>query len=704
MARQNRKRKKTAGSERSKFSRKDRRHLIEFGERHPADEQPVDEQPAEGRRETVVELKEPVESDVDVSSDPEADEESSESDAADAVQQLLGTFGRSRAEAADSDGSEDDDDDDENASVEPQDGDGEQDDADVGSDADVVSDAPSDNESLPEGGEDSPDEHEDKADDPYVVHWEWHIESDHFPLANTTRFRREERWPALGRLSVTEVQDNPREVPMSRNWGPHLKEALRDVARTLSPVGQELLAILGSYRDLLFPARTLNNGEEVRTAYCLHALNHVLKRRSRVVHHNARLHKGAASELRDQGLARPQVLLVLPFRDSALRTVNALAKLLGAKDVAHRSRFEKEFGSPEEPPKKWLERPEDYERTFSGNTDDAFRIGLRVSGRSLRLYSDFYSSDILIASPLGLRTVIGAPGEKQRDFDFLSSVEFVAIDQAEVFLMQNWEHLLHLMEHLNLRPTAPHGADFSRVRLWCLQGWGRHFRQSAIFSQVALAPINALLTRHGNNYAGSVSVINPLPTGSISEVTVALPQVFRRFQCPRASELADTRFAAFVERVLPQLLEAPGGGVMVYVRSYLDFVRLRNHLRRTEASFTQTCEYTPDAKVARARNLFFRGRRRLLLYTERFHFYRRYRIKGVRQLVWYELPSLPHFYPELCSLLQPSMQRNRQGGSFACSALYCKQDALPLAAVLGSARAAMLLHAESDTHAFVSGD
>ncbi|CAN7994301.1 unnamed protein product, partial [Ixodes pacificus] len=654
MARQNRKRKKTAGSERSKFSRKDRRHLIEFGERHPADEQPVEEQPAEGRRETVVELKEPVESDVDVSSDPEADEESSESDAADAVQQLLGTFGRSRAEAADSDGSEDDDDDDENASVEPQDGDGEQDDADVGSDADVVSDAPSDNESLLEGAEDSPDEHEDKsrmlnttvkdascateascyfeeafltelhsemriliffcvslcqADDPYMVHWEWHLESDHFPLANTTRFRREERWPALGRLSVTEVQDNPREVPMSRNWGPHLKEALRDVARTLSPVGQgsflltlvspELLAILGSYRDLLFPARTLNNGEEVRITYCLHALNHVLKRRSRVVHHNARLHKGAASELRDQGLARPQVLLVLPFRDSALRTVNALAKLLGAKDVAHRSRFEKEFGSPEEPPKKWLERPEDYERTFSGNTDDAFRIGLRVSGRSLRLYSDFYSSDILIASPLGLRTVIGAPGEKQRDFDFLSSVEFVAIDQAEVFLMQNWEHLLHLMEHLNLRPTAPHGADFSRVRLWCLQGWGRHFRQSAIFSQVALPPINALLTRHGNNYAGNVSVINPLPTGSISGkfVTVALPQVFRRFQCPQVSELADTRFAAFVERVLPQLLEAPGGGVMVYVRSYLDFVRLRNHLRRTEASFTQTCEYTPDAKV-----------------------------------------------------------------------------------------------------------
>ncbi|CAN7994834.1 unnamed protein product [Ixodes hexagonus] len=690
MARQNRKRKKTAGSERSKFSKKDRRHLIEFGERHPADEQTV-----ESRPETVVELKEHVDSDVEVSSDTGS--ESSESDAADAVQQLLGTFDRAGAETADSDGSESDDDDDD-ASVEPQDGDSEQE------GADVVSDDPSDNESLPDEAEEPPDEHEDKADDPFMVHWEWHLEDEHFPLAATTRFRREERWPAMGRISVTEVRDNPREVPMSRNLGPHFKEALRAATRNMSPISQEVLAVLGSYRDLLFPARTLNNGEEVRMAYCLHALNHVLKRRSRVVHHNARLHKGAASELRDQGLARPQVLLVLPFRDSALRTVNTMAKLLGAKDVAHRSRFEKEFGTPEEQPKKWLERPEDFERTFTGNTDDAFRIGLRVSGRSLRLYSDFYSSDILIASPLGLRTVIGAPGEKQRDFDFLSSIEIVVVDQAEVFLMQNWEHLIHLMEHLNLRPTAPHGADFSRVRLWCLQGWGRHFRQTAVFSSVALAPINALLSRHTNNYAGCVSVINPITTGSISEVTVALPQLFRRFHCQRAAELADARFNTFVERVLPQLLEAPGGGVMVYVRSYLDFVRLRNHLRRQEASFTQTCEYTTDAKVARARNLFFRGRRRLLLYTERFHFYRRYRFKGVKQLVWYELPSLPHFYPELCSLLQPSMQRNRQGASFSCSVLYCKQDALPLAAVLGSARAATLLHSGGDTHAFVSGD
>lgn len=77
-------------------------------------------------------------------------------------------------------------------------------------------------------------------------------------------------------------------------------------------------------------------------------------------------------------------------------------------------------------------------------------------------------------------------------------------------------------------------------------------------------------------------------------MAVALPLLFRRFECASAAELADARFQFFVDHVLSGLTE---GGTMIYVKSYLDFVRLRNHLRRTDTSFTQICEYTSDAKV-----------------------------------------------------------------------------------------------------------
>ena len=53
---------------------------------------------------------------------------------------------------------------------------------------------------------------------------------------------------------------------------------------------------------------------------------------------------------------------------------------------------------------------DDYIRMFAGNTDDCFRLGVKLSKSGMKLYSDFYQADILICSPLGLRLIIGADG------------------------------------------------------------------------------------------------------------------------------------------------------------------------------------------------------------------------------------------------------------------------------------------------------
>ncbi|KAK2187564.1 hypothetical protein NP493_161g00007 [Ridgeia piscesae] len=114
---------------------------------------------------------------------------------------------------------------------------------------------------------------------------------------------------------------------------------------------------------------------------------------------------------------------------------------------------------------------EDYEAVFGGNIEDHFRIGISVSKKTLKLYTEFYSSDIILASPLGLRTIIGAEGDTDRDFDFLSSIEILIFDQMDIFHMQNWDHIQHLTSHLHLQPKTGHGVDFSRVRNWTLNGW-----------------------------------------------------------------------------------------------------------------------------------------------------------------------------------------------------------------------------------------
>ena len=55
----------------------------------------------------------------------------------------------------------------------------------------------------------------------------------------------------------------------------------------------------------------------------------------------------------------------------------------------------------------------DYQALFAGNNDDCFRIGIKFSRKQMKIYSSFYGSDMLIASPLGLRMIIGAEGYVQ---------------------------------------------------------------------------------------------------------------------------------------------------------------------------------------------------------------------------------------------------------------------------------------------------
>ncbi|RVE56976.1 hypothetical protein OJAV_G00211640 [Oryzias javanicus] len=506
----------------------------------------------------------------------------------------------------------------------------------------------------------------------------------------------------------------------------------KETPEEMSPLQLELLTLMASYRDLYYSETCpLKLGPQVRSAYCLHVLNHVLKANNQVLSHNSQLRehktKSAAEcqeEHRDQGLTRPKkwlylqssALLVmtvisasgpdpLPFRSGALQVVHNLISLLESKDknivVSNKKKFKEEFGedADEKPPN--LRRPDDYHAIFAGNVDDHFRIGVSIIRKNIRLYAPFYSSDIIIASPLGLRTVLGAEGERKRDYDFLSSIELLVVDQADVFLMQNWEHVLHVMKHMNLQPLDSHGVDFSRVRMWNLNSWARHYRQTLVFSSIQDPQINNILTKHCSNYRGQIASKNLPKTGSICQVQVQLPHVFQMFSSESFID-HDARFQFFVDKVLPQYKDSVISHTLVYIPSYFDYVRLRNYMKKEEMSFTSICEYSSKSEISRARHFFLKGDKHFLLFTERFHFYKRYTIKGIQNLIFYGLPSFPHFYSEVCNMLAEGGQG--QAASWTCTALYSRYDAQRLAAIAGSQRAGQMLHSDKTVHLFITGE
>ncbi|XP_053681546.1 U3 small nucleolar RNA-associated protein 25 homolog [Sabethes cyaneus] len=486
----------------------------------------------------------------------------------------------------------------------------------------------------------------------------------------------------------------------------------------------ECFSVLNNYQDLFYPARSLDNGEEIRFVYCLHALNHILKATSKILHHNLKLAEATSHkkkkkkstpkketvvpEYRDQGLVRPKVLIVVPFRSAALKVIETLKQLFAGDDskaVTNYKRFQAEYGGDTLYFPKHNPKPEDYERTFAGNTDDNFRIGISFGKSSMKLYTKYYNSDLIVASPLGLRMTIGAEGESERDYDFLASIELLILDQAEVCLAQNWDHVIHLMDHLHLQPQSTEHTDFSRVRYWCLNGWSRFYRQTVLLASHDLPEFRSIFNNKCCNYRGKVRVANPVKGGSIRHVVVQVPQTFHRIEVKSLEQSFDAKFLHFTSVLLPQLRSITMARCLLYVPSYFDYVRLRNYFKKEELSFVQICEYSKDAKIARARDMFFHGSSHFMLYSERSHFFRRPRIKGIRHLVFYQLPTYPSFYAEMINLMANDYQNRKDGidaSSMTVTVLYTKYDLLRLASVIGTDQASKLAASAKAAHTFTT--
>ncbi|KAM0344577.1 hypothetical protein ACHAPU_007351 [Fusarium lateritium] len=501
--------------------------------------------------------------------------------------------------------------------------------------------------------------------------------------------------------------------PIAGLDGLQLKQKLKEISSRrigeFDAVQRNLSPLLFNYNDVLFCDRTVRNSDSLRELTCLHALNHVFKTRDRVIKNNHKLAKegqDADLELRDQGFTRPKVLFLLPTRNSCLRMVNMIRDLCEPDQQENRKRFDDGYVDKEA--KFGEDRPADFKDLFEGSDDDMFRLGMKFTRKTIKYFSQFYNSDILFASPLGLRMAIGSEDDSKLDFDFLSSIEMVVVDQADALLMQNWEHVEFIFEHMNLQPKDAHGCDFSRVRNWYLEDWAKYFRQTVILSAFNTPELSELLRLHCHNWAGKVR-LQPEYPGTLSQLGIKAKQTFSRFQSSSIDREPDARFEYFTSAIIPSLAKRAkdATGTLIFIPSYLDFVRVRNYFATSSAvenvTFGAISEYADVPEASRARSHFLNGRHRVLLYTERAHHFRRYQFTGVQRVIFYGLPDNPIFYTEIAGgYLSKSEQDLRlEPGQGTAKVMFSKYDVMKLERIVGSKRVGKMIQDRGDTFEFI---
>ena len=509
------------------------------------------------------------------------------------------------------------------------------------------------------------------------------------------------KWSALAHAYFCNTRD-----ALQKQWQTqHHSDPRRRHSTARTPVLDAnqclMLPPLACYADVLHTnMKDASSRSTMQQILALHILHHVLTSRNRVSRNNKRLQEQQTQHnninnndssnisnpnlVRDQGFTRPTVLILLPTRGVCHAFVSTLLDLLSGT-VDKQDRFETEYGPPkveenmdqvsrqrrrtvlEQKGKEWTELFGD-----KANDDDDFRIGLslnpkRVSGSkqtnnaasantkiAIKLFTDFYKSDIILASPLAMKVTAE---EDDMQVDFLSSIEICLVWRTDVLMMQNWDHVTDVLALLNQQPQDTNDTDFSRVRPYLLDGRAEEYRQLIVMGAFADPLIISAFKRYAKSRAGQFRIKRRCPAEEAAVTQVLLPtrQVFQRVNAASFATQSQDRLNYFVDMILPQLDKHQQKHTLIYVPSYFDFIALRNLLLKREMDFVSVTEYSRTSEVSRGRARFLQGRKSIMLYTGRAHYFHRHLIKGARHVIFFGLPEHAEFYAQHVNVLNEGL-------------------------------------------------
>lgn len=417
----------------------------------------------------------------------------------------------------------------------------------------------------------------------------------------------------------------------------------------------------------------------------------------------------------DQGFTKPKVQIITPFKATGLDIVlqlqdqmppledydNTIQNLPKNRIInLHRQKKEQDiYDNNKENIIKTKQQSRisnesyDYKKLFSGNMEDHFILGIQQKRNTITLYSELYDSDIIITSPLGMKMLKNK--KKELSNQFFSSIDILQLDQLHLMMViQNFQHLQDALDMLNHIPSNVQNiTNFTRIHDYIYNGISLVYRQNIFLSGYSNSQMYALYTNYCHNYRGIFRIRPRIYIGEQDKlIDYNIKQIFIRIpSCTldiSMDDIYNKRYEYFIDQWLPKIRDISSNeNTLIFVSSYFTYIRLRQYLEENYDQISSCiCEYSKQSKITSSRHNFVNNKITLLLYTERQHFYRRYRLNGIKHIVWYELPMQSFFYSELLSMIQIS-------GTYTPTSLafFTYHDSMALERIVGTSHSHHML-------------
>ena len=362
--------------------------------------------------------------------------------------------------------------------------------------------------------------------------------------------------------------------------------------------------------------------------------------------------------IKDQGFTSPKVLILVPYKKHAKIIMEQLIKL-----------FSNENWKGITNKKKFLDEYSEFD-----SMDDCFRLGINVSffENKMKLYTPFDESDIIIASPLGLK--LAKPSDNDKSFknskvyDFLSSIEIFLMDFSEVFIYQNLEHLNEILSFLNKPPKNNQNiVDINRIKENYANNFGEYLRQNIIISQFKCIDIDVAINDICKNINGKILLNGPYEN-QITLLKNEFEEKYRmlnsdnyeiRYEFKILGDLKkneedfEEKFNYFTKNIWQNLYESFEKHTIIFVSSTFDYMILKSFFKKKSKSVCFISEDTDKRDWQRNRLFFEQGKYKFLLYDERAHVYKKINLKFAKNIFFYSLPEDPMIFNEMIHLIDP---------------------------------------------------